>query len=156
MKEVFKSLVDETSETVKDNVGDVRFENDKYYRYVQNNHGSDFAVGDSPVYDVALGNQYRNGVKQATTVTLEFQAGVFETLLPTTHFGWLLIDGDVAVVNISSVAHVVGDIVIAVNASSIGVKASSGGQDAGAVGTIVITNAATSAVPTAVVRCRMV
>ena len=152
MKEVFMSELTETSTTARDNVGDVRFENGKYYRYVKNNHSAEFGVGDVPVYDVSLAGKYHEAIEIAATATLARTAGVIVTAIPAASYGWILIEGAVDLVTISSVAHVVGDKINSVNASLIGLKAAVGSGTSGREGDIVITNAATSAIPTAYVR----
>jgi len=124
-KTIFETAITETVASGgvdKEQVGTVRHGRDgKIYRWVQNTHSADLAVGDVVFHDGATDstNMYKY-VEDGATAALMFMAGVAISAIPSNGFGWIQIDGITSAFNFlgataGGTALAVGDTVIGVN-----------------------------------------
>ena len=124
MKQIFMSELTDVTTYAKDVVGDERFENGQYYVYVQNVDSSTLAAGTICCYDIVVqGIAYKGKVTEPITANLSFLAGIAEVAIPTTDFGWILVDG-VYDITIASSSVVSGDVLNPATGSAIPVVAS--------------------------------
>lgn len=154
MKEVFLSELTVPTTTEKDNVGDLRCEGEKTYRYVQNISGETAPAGGVAQYDVLVKeNAYRGYITKPATAQLAFMAGVIVAEMADDEFGWIQIDGPYDKMSINSGTTVVGGDIIAVDADWDGGEGALGTVTTGQLGRINCTEIVTATTVDVVINC---
>lgn len=99
-KQVFVTSVDEVHDEEKDNLGDLRWEGGKLYKYIKYNDGTgnlDGAAGDVVTYfdNGTAGAGYGNNevTKDFSDGTDSFPAGVLVAAMTDGQFGWIQLKG---------------------------------------------------------------
>jgi hypothetical protein len=88
-KVIFRTRVDQVSDTEIDKLGDVRFENGKRFKYVQ--YGANTTAGHVVKYENATA--YAGNVVRPSTGTTEVVAGVAVATATANQYGWVQTGG---------------------------------------------------------------
>lgn len=106
IKKVFQTLLADTSSKDKEEVGTLRFEGNKVYKWVKYNNGAgDVAsiAGDVAYYygvsgDAVTGG-YENNVVTMDRTDAYLGAGVFQAIIADGEYGWIQIKGPATLTN---------------------------------------------------------
>lgn len=93
-KVLFETVsVTEVRTTDVEGVGTMRYEEDKVYRWVQNDFGTDLIVGDVVFHTFSDTTTMDQNVSECLTANLAIMAGVAVSAIPTTEYGWIQVFG---------------------------------------------------------------
>ena len=101
-KSLFTTSITESSATDIEGVGTLRWRNNYLYRWVKNSTGADAVVGDLVTYQSTNGSAFYEEVIQPVTATLNHLAGVWTSGPASTEYGWIMVKGYYASVQIWS------------------------------------------------------
>lgn len=100
IKKIFATPLDANDSTAKEEVGTLRFEGGKIYKYIQYNQGAagvDAVAGNIAYYYAAGGvgdGSYANGIVTSDlSDSAEIGAGVLQAALTADYYGWIQIKG---------------------------------------------------------------
>ena len=96
MKQVFIQALSETSTVAKDTLGDIRWEGNKVYKYMQFNNGAgNIALLADAVVGYYLLDGYKNNVvtMDNSDMTGDVGAGVSQLVMADLDYGWFQIRG---------------------------------------------------------------
>jgi hypothetical protein len=124
-KRLFTTSVTEKSATDLEGVGTLRWKNDYLYRWVKNSTGDDAVVGDLVTYQPTKGSSFYEEVIQPVTATLNHLAGVWTSAPEDGQYGWIMVKGYYASVQIwaTDTTQAVGLIMVPQNAQDYGKSA---------------------------------
>lgn len=95
LKRVFVQALTERSTTLKDDLGDIRWEGNKCYKYIQYKEGTaavDGVAGEVAYYYTLDGHK-NNQVSSDLSDSIEIGAGVLQAALSDNEYGWVQIKG---------------------------------------------------------------
>lgn len=95
MKKIFATPLDTVDTTAKEELGTIRFEGQKVYKYIQYREGAaavDGVVGEMTAYYLAGGLQ-DNTVTSDYSDSVNVGAGVLQAALSDLEYGWIQIQG---------------------------------------------------------------
>lgn len=94
LKAVWRTTLTQTSSSDLEGVGSLRFENGKWYRYVQNTAGTAVTRGQAVCHDLSEDSDLLETVIDPATADFGFLAGlVVASSLADDYYGWILVQG---------------------------------------------------------------